>query len=307
MRQTSVSNRLSIALVLFVCVCAAAAANAAESLKPEEIIQKHLDSIGTSSVRETAKSRVVESTNSYKLLVGGNGQIQGSSVMVSEGNNLQLLLKINASRYHGERFTRSGDKTFVEGTYDDKSRSEFGQFLRGEDLPLREGLLGGTLSSGWPLLDVNTTKSKLHYLGTKKVDGRELHAFEYRPKKSSGLEITLYFDPETFQHVLTIYKASVHAGIGGSNLDAGMTADPISGGLTGGAETESARKQQTRYRIEERFSDFKQYDGFTLPSHYDLRFTGEYSNGFTKTVDWDMTATRVLNNVTLDPKNFIIH
>ena len=115
------------------------------------------------------------------------------------------------------------------------------------------------------------------------------------------MDITLYFEPETFRHVMTIYKASVHAGIGST-----VPGQASPGDLSGGTDSLSARQQQTRYRIEERFSDFKPYDGLTLPSHYDLRFTGEYSNGFTKTVDWDVTAIRVLNNVTLDPKNFVV-
>ena len=42
----------------------------------------------------------------------------------------------------------------------------------------------------------------------------------------------------------------------------------------------------------------------TLPSHYDLRFTEELQNGFTKSLEWDVTTTRVLNNVSLDPRNF---
>jgi hypothetical protein len=258
------------------------------NLKVEDVLQKHLDSVGTPEVRAAAKSRVIEGTVAYRVLVGGSGEIQGKAVMVSEGDKLQMLLKINALKYHGERFVRDGDKTFVAGTYDNKTRSEFGEFLRAEDIPLREGLLGGVWSAGWPLLDLNASKGKFRYDGLKKVEGKEFHAVQYRGKKKSDLDITLYFEPETFRHVMTIYKANVHAGIGAT-------------------EVESARQQETRYRIEERFSDFRPVDGLSLPSHYDLRFQEELQNGFTKMVEWDMTTTRVLNNVSLDSKNFEIH
>jgi hypothetical protein len=62
--------------------------------------------------------------------------------------------------------------------------------------------------------------------------------------------------------------------------------------------------QETRYRIEERLSELQTADGLTLPSHYDLRFTAELRSGFTKSVEWDVTISRVLNNVSLDPRKF---
>ena len=295
----SIPFQFSALLILLVSVTPRLQAE----LSPYEMLLKHLDSIGTQQARAGAKSRVVEGSATYKLIVGGSGEIRGNSVLVSEGRNLQLLLKINAQKYHGEKFLRNGDTTFVFGTYADKSRSEFGEFLRSEDYPLKEGLLGGVWSAGWALLDEDSAKGKLKYQGQKKVDGRQLEVFQYKSRKSSDMEVSLYFEPDTFRHVMTIYKASVHAGIGTSNVDATYSEN---GPLDSGPEIASARQQQTRYRIEERFSDFKESDGLTLPTHYDLRFQEELQNGFTKLVDWDITQTRVLNNVTLDPKNFEI-
>lgn len=273
------------------------------SLTSEEVLQRHLNSIGTPEVRAAAKTRVVEGKAVYRILVSGSGEIEGKAAMVSEGQKFHLLLKVNALQYRGEVFVSNGEKTSVAGTYADKSRSEFGQFLRAEDLALREGLLGGALSTSWPLLDLDARKGKLRYEGLKNVDDRKLHALSYHPKKTTDMVITLYFEPETFRHVMTIYKSTVHAGIGEPNSDAGMIAPDIAGG----AEVASARQQQTRYRIEERFSEFKSADGLTLPSHYDLRFQEELQNGFTKLVEWDINTTRVLSNVTLDPRNFEVH
>ena len=288
------TSRVAILLLL------TGSALAGNDLRVEEVLHHHLDSVGTPAARSAAKSRVVEGTAAYKILVGGSGRIDGKSVLVSEGHKFQLLLKINALKYHGEKFLCDGDKTFVEGTYDDHSRSEFGEFLRSEDLPLSEGLIGGTLSTTWPLFDLDARKGALKYLGRKKVEGNEREVVSYRPKKGTDMDVTLYFDPQTFRHVMTVYKTSVHAGIVGTNPEGPTSPIP------GGAETASARQQQTRYKIEERFSDFKENDGLTLPSRYDLRFTEELANGFTKTVEWDVTTTRVLNGVTLDPRNFRI-
>jgi len=266
--------------VLLVAICARAAGAA---LGADEIIKQHLQSLGSPEAR-TAKSRVVEGSAIYKLLVGGSGQIQGKAVLVSERQKLHLLLKVNANEYRGEQFICDGERTNVAGTYADKTRSEFGEFVRTQDVMLREGLLGGVLSTAWPMLDADVRKAKVNYEGEKRVENRQLQVLRYRPKKATDLIIFLYFDPETFRHVMTSYELTIRP--------------------TVVSEIENARQQEIRYRIEERFGDFKVVDGLTLPSHYDLRFTEELQNGFTKSLEWDVTTTRVLNNVSLDPRNF---
>lgn len=304
-------TKLIFANCFLIILMLTGAALGEDHMTAEDVLRHYLDSIGTAPVRAAAKSRVVEGTTSYRILVGGSGQIDGKAVMVSDGRKMQLMLKINAPEYAGERFICDGEKTSVAGTYSDKHRSEFGEFLRAEDLPLREGLLGGVLSTSWSLLDLDARKGKLKYQGLKKIDGTELYAVAYQPKKNTDLQITLYFEPETFRHVRTVYTASVHAGLGDTSAPDTLAAPSDLGGnpnpVAGGGDVSSARQQQTRYRIEERFSDFKTVDGLSLSSHYDLRFQEELGSGFTKTVDWDTTTTQVLNNVSISEKNFEIH
>jgi hypothetical protein len=100
------------------------------------------------------------------------------------------------------------------------------------------------------------------------------------------MNILLYFDPQTYQHVLTTYRVTVTSSIG-----------------TGG-ETTSTQQQETRYSLEEHFSDFQTKDGLTLPTHYDLRYTAELSNGFTKNIEWEVRATDIMNNQSIDPRAF---
>jgi hypothetical protein len=296
--------RGSVLLLVIACTCTALAAN---DMTLDELVNHNLDSIGTAQARQAAKSRVIEGTAAYRILVGGAGQAEGKAVLVSEQKKLQMMLKVDAQRYHGERFICDGKKTSVAGTYDDHSRSELGELLRAEDAPLREGLLGGELSTSWVLLDRGSSKGKFQYEGLKKVDGRDLYAIGYKPKKGADLKVTMYFEPETFHHVLTLYEARTHAGIGMAEAPTDL-GPPASTGpdntMAGGTDIASARQQETRYRIEERFGDFKAADGLTLPSHYELRFTEELQSGFTKSVLWTVEVTRVLNNVPLDARNF---
>ena len=150
---------------------------------------------------------------------------------------------------------------------------------------LRENLLGGVWSTGWPLLDLEGRRAKLHADGTKKVDGKELIVLRYQPKKITDLNIFLYFDPETYRHVMTLYKMEPSTSVVGG-------------------ETAQSGKQTRRYRIEERFSDFKTADGLTLPTHYDLRYTMEGESGFTKSIEWEIKSASIANNMSIDERNF---
>jgi hypothetical protein len=288
----------------------------AADLSAEDVVSKHLQSIGSPDAIKAAKSRVVEGSAVYKILIGGAGQIEGKAVFVSEEQKTHLLLKISNYQYLGERLVWNGEKTGIAAAYPDKRYSEFGDFLKGQDAPIREGLLGGVLTTAWPLLDLNSRKSKVSYEGLKKFEGKELCALRYKPKKNTDLSILMYFDPANFHHVATVYTLSIEPRISFS-------------------EVETARGQQTRYRIEERFADFKTIDGLSLPSHYELRFTAEVDQGSSsangaggdaqrvaesvsqgmqanaqrgaaKSVEWDVNLTQATDNVKLDARNFDI-
>jgi hypothetical protein len=282
--QLLASRKQAAWILLFVLAFASTFLWAAD-MKPEEVIAKHLDAIGTAEARKSVKSRVVQGSATYRIHSGGSGAIDGKSVIASEGGKSNFLFKINTNGYRGEQFICDGNKTSVAGTYADKTRSEFGDFVLAQNVVLREPLLAGVWTSGWPLLDIEAHKAQVHSEGTKKVDGRNLIALRYRPKKGTDLDIMLYFDPQTYQHVMTAYKASQQTGLGEG-------------------EIATARKQPTRYEIEERFSDFQPVDGLTLPTHYDLRFTEEQESGFTKSVEWEVRATNISNNLTIDPRSF---
>jgi hypothetical protein len=133
-------------------------------------------------------------------------------------------------------------------------RSALGGFVSSNDVILREGLLGGVLSAAWPLLSPEVRQAKLASDGLKKLDGRELHRLAYRAKKGQNeLTVHLYFEPETFRHVATVYSSS--------------RAQPL------GATPEASSQQSDQYfRLEERFSGFERSLGLTLPRTWTLRY-----------------------------------
>jgi hypothetical protein len=276
----------------------------AADLKPDELVAHHLDSLGTAAARAANKSRVVQGTARFKILVGGGGQLEGKGAVVSAERKLNIMMKF-PNDYKGEQFITDGDKSSIAATTAEHRRTIFGEFVMSQPVLLQEGLLGGTLSTAWALSNLDHNHPHLSGGGQKKADGRQLLDLHYQPKKSTEMEIHMYFEPETYRHVLTVYSISLASGFGSAvpsmTDQVGLTTP---GGESGSDPTRSSKQQQIRYTLEERFSDFNTTDGITLPSHYNIHFTQEAQDGKTTVFEWDMSTNEVSENISLDPRNF---
>jgi hypothetical protein len=283
-QETFAMRNIAIACILLTSLSGFAASN---DTKPEDVIAKHLDSIGTAEARVAVKSRGIQGTLHFRELVGGMGDVTGNWGYVSQQRESNFVMKFGGGPWHGERFVFDGDKTSFAVFTSSHRPSPFGDFVRTQDFILKEGWLGGELSTGWALENLEHSRGSLNYVGLKKVDDHDLQCIEYSPKANTDMMIKLYFDPDTHRHVMTIYSMVWEPGVG---------RDARSG----------PNQRQIRYTIEERFSDFQTDSGITLPRHYDLRYTQEPQNSPTRSYDWDMTADKVFTNIGLDPANFQI-
>ena len=251
----------------------------------EELIARHLDSIGPAVLRSAIKSRAAQGTAVFRILVGGSGSVDGKTGIVTEGRKLRFMTKFPRTDYRGELFVFNDGKFEIAFANSNQTRSPFAEFVRSHDAILREGLFGGSLSTGWALLDVPERKPKLTYEGLKKLDGKDVHQLRYEPHKRSDLTIRLYFDAETFHHVGTVYTLDIASNVG----------EDI---------TQSAKQRPERLRLEEKFSDFQEFDGLRLPAHWNIQFTRELPTGDSSVSEWDLQEVQVTNNIGLDPRNF---
>jgi hypothetical protein len=306
-------------LAVFVALVAMLSVSSAkDESQVADLVKQHLNSIGTEQARAGVKSRATEGTLSFQVLNANTGRQDGKEVFVSEGDKLVSLLKLPNPSYHGERFVSDGKKALIAdlkpGVY-----SSLGDFIMVHPEILTEGLWGGTLSTGWALGHLDERQAKLQDRGLKKMDGRELRRLDYAPKKHSDLEIQLYFEPDSFRHVMTVYSLTISPGMAHS-------------------EIQTARQQENRYRLEERFADFKSVDNLNLPERWTIQFTQDVSttgsagggglqtlpaggggevgaagttintrgigSGNSPVVQFEVTVTNISNNVELDPKNF---
>ena len=74
-----------------------------QKLKPEEIVAKHLDSIGTAEARAAAKTRMAVGEATVTFVSQKNQSTQGRVVLASAGDKNFFGLSLNASDYPGDR------------------------------------------------------------------------------------------------------------------------------------------------------------------------------------------------------------
>ncbi len=252
-----------------------------QKMKPEEILTKHLDSIGTSTVRTADKTRIMVGDADVTFVSQKNLPTKGRIVLASAGEKFFWGLSLSSLDYPSEKFSFDGNKAKV-GYVRIGVRSVLGNFVSSNNILLEEGLLGGTLSTSWALLNMADKKIKLTSEGTKKIDGKDTYVLGFAAK--SDLDIIFYFDKETFRHVRTEYKRTSSAGIGTN-------------------PNQSSRFNESRFKITEEFSDFKTEKGLTLPHNYRLNYLVSGQNGTTE-IQWNFIFNEFAFNQTLADGTF---
>jgi hypothetical protein len=250
-----------------------------KKLQPEEVVARHLESIGTPEARAAIKSRTAYGVTRVRRPIGTVPQIlpepgkqtdASNFLIASEEGKLGLILKFYDQEYPAEHFAYDG-KDVTVGITTKNLRSILGEFILLHSGMMREGLLGGTLSTTWPLLNEKGGQFKLKY-DLKEDNSVKLHQLTYSPKSRRYLDnivIHLFFEYETFRHVMTEY---VLMGL----------VNPTSFVL-------------------EKFGNYKNVDGLMLPHSYSI----EYNTwrGISPTL-WVTEIRQILHNGPIDPQLF---
>lgn len=260
------SRRLLTTAVMMLAL--AGAGLSSQKLTSEDLLARHRAQLG-----ETAKAGeevAIRGRGRLSTTTMGAGSMDGPFAFTSSGDTTLFTLRFDAETYEGESVGFDGQSVEVAFAHPRSSRrSALGSFLSMNRVIVREGLFGGVLSGRWPLFDLAAREAKVSSEGLKKFDGRPLHRLRYRAKRDQGdLTILLYFEPDTFRHVASVYASSRAQGLG----------------LT----PESSSQQSDQYfTLEERFSDFATEGGVTVPRTWVVR----YERSGNTTAEWKYTLT----------------
>ena len=275
-------NLTRLPLFLFI-IASAAICLSAQNMKPEDIIAKHLTSIGSKGDRDALKSVMALGASEFEsnvpVVKGG-----GKAVVVSNPNNLFFIISLNSKEYPFEKIGYFDGKTSLPFSTAG-ARSLLGAFLSDHQMMLSEGLFGGVMSMRWPLWDIQKSRPKLGGGGTKKVNDRKAYVIDYNPSSGGSPEFTikLYFDAENFNHIRTEYRYEVQP-------------------------TDATFGQQNRRAsgvaiLSETFSDFKTVEGITLPHMMKAELSNNGTSGMYKNI-WGVKVVEYRLNQPLAPDFF---
>lgn len=253
-----------------------------QKLKAEEIIAKHLASIASPEKLASIRTVVAAGEVKVEFITQKNQPASGRIVLASDGVKSMFGMQLNATDYPRELIVFDGSKANV-AMVRAGSRTLLGNFLQSNSSVVSQGLLAGTLGTSWNLLTAADRGTKISTSGTRKIDGREAYVLRITPKGGSDLDITMFFDQETFHHLRTEYKRTSSASIG-ATID------------------ESARQSETRIKLTEDFSDHQSFEGVTFPRKYKLHYSTTGRN--TTEIVWTSIFTEFALNQNLDPKSF---
>lgn len=257
----------------------------AQKMKPEDVAAKNLESIGSSEARSAAKNMIVVGNGTAKYLTSADLQANGRMVIASEGVKFFMGINLESAtnRFADELYTFDGENAGAalprQGT-----RSALGSFVQSNKMTIDQGLFGGSLSTAWVMANLSGNKGKLSFDGIKKIDGKEVYVVGYSKKGGGDVDVSLYFDKETFRHVRTEYKRMSSAGIGLRPED-------------------SSKYDETRFKVTEEFGDFRAEMGLTLPHTYRIVYSSSGQRGTTE-IEWKFTINEFAANQKLDATTF---
>jgi hypothetical protein len=279
-------------LIIAVTVCLPACSLAGisksrptQKIKAEEVVAKHLESIGPAKSRADVKTRIIAGTAQVIIRTTPPGQAVGKAVLASEGIKNLFGMSFPSPVYPREQLGFNGT-SFMAAFSTPGTRSGLGNFLMMHDIIFKQGLMCGTLSSAWPLLDLEAHHAQVEFVGTRKLDDRVLYEVKYLPRGNSDLKVTLFFEQDTFRHVRTEYERTVSAPMGK-------------------VEYTNVQERDARYKMVEDFSLFKAEGGLMLPHIYTIKLSIDTVNG-TFLADWTIKLTQFEFNQPIDQSAFNI-
>ena len=286
MKAITGSRIVRVVLIIFVLMCMLTAGHeaSAQKLKAEEIIAKHLESLGGVETLQSVTTRIANGSAVVTFKSPTTAQLGGPALVASDGPKNLLHMVFNNTNYPAEKIVFDGRE--VQGSYvRPGQRTVLADFLLANRGVVKQGIFGGALSQSWPLLDINKTKLKVEAGGTKKIDDRMVYQLKCYPA-SSDVQVIFFFDAETFRHVRTEYSRTAV-------------------GQMGSTPETSAQQIESRYKMIEEFSDFKKEGGLMLPHSYkiqlEIQSPGAKSNF---KGEWLVTLGQFQFNQLIDPKSF---
>ncbi len=252
-------------------------------LKAEEIVAKHVESVGTPDAIAAAVNRKFQGTAQVRNVRRNTSSVVGGAFLASTADKLVALMAFettNPADYKGERIIFDGKKLTIPYVTA-AERSPTGTFVFEYPEIAQKYMFGGALFASWALVDAGKI-GKFEVQGREKIEGVETYKIKYSPKGGSSLNIRMYFDAATFRHLRTEYTRTETAGT---------------------VRVDEGRLNENRYKLIEDFADFGEFNGLTLPKTYKVTFRYETLRSSAE-IEWVIKLTRFGFDPKAEPEIF---
>ena len=135
---------IAVIFCLFLSVSWEGSGFAKDQVAPEAVVAAHVKSIGSPEALAGLKTLALVGTTSVDFIQGMYGSMNGTSMVVSQGNKLAIVLKFSDINYPGEYLAYNGEDVSV-GYINPGQRSPLADFIYRNNGIMKEGLLGGVL------------------------------------------------------------------------------------------------------------------------------------------------------------------
>ncbi len=292
--------RVGLACALAGTIASGVSGTGDQKLKPDAVVAKHLESIGSADVLMGIHSRTVFGAALVRRPVGmippvlpeADKRTEAANfLLASADGKIAMVMKFYDLEYPGEHFAFDGKSATVSFTRANK-RSVLGEFLSAQSGLIEEGLLGGVLSTGWALLHSPESGFRLKYREVR-IEKRRFHEITLTPKNKRHphrIVICLLFEFDTFRHVMTEYAL----------VGKDESLSPPRYVEKFGRLTKQPPPETPPPRMVEKFGDFRSVDGLTLPFAYTIECPPSSVMGTSYTLD----IRQVRHNGPIDPLLF---
>ena len=252
-------------------------------MSTDELVKRHVASIGTPEAIAAAKTRILVGQGSLTSKLGYNGRLIGPAQFVSSEDKTLLAIVFNSNEYPYEKLAFDG-KDMSFGRPNGKL-TRLSEFVKSQTAIVKQGLFGGVLSASWPLANGGAKKAKIEFVGTETIDNKQLYKLRVRPAGSGDVTVSLYFEPDTFHHVLSVYQYTIQPHM----ISSDSTVNPSA--------------KASYYTLTERFSNFKKVGDLVLPLGYTIDVSNQLEDG-TEQLTWTIAFSQAFYNEPLETSAF---
>ena len=120
-KQVKLMHKISY-FVLAVVLCLSLSVSwtgygvAKDQVAPKQVVAAHLNAIGSPAAVAALKTLTFVGTTSVEFIQGSTGKMSGTSMLVSDGKKLAIVLKYSDINYPGRYFAYNGKDVEMEHT-----------------------------------------------------------------------------------------------------------------------------------------------------------------------------------------------